>query len=237
MMTEWAAATMKLLLWGVLMAADIDLPPTRYDHAYRGQVEYVYDFPIAVAEDGQRGYSADDDHMWGYTVPPKRRGGKCLIHLSPIGSVVDNQVMTEEMLRVLIRHETAHCNGWRHRDLPAPTTDVRQRFCVSVVEPPPSVKQDPEYDPNQWLVVREGPGAKFEAVTKMGSVGHFEADAVDGDWTHVVNPEIQGWVSSKYVQECSAFERPNGWKHDVGGKSYQQQLERCIWEPEAACPD
>src|SRR5215471_5426358 len=86
----------------------------------------------------------------------------------------------------------------------APTTDVRQRFCVSVVEPPPSVKQDPEYDPSQWLVVREGPGAKFKVITKMGSVGHFEADAVDGDWTHVVDPEIQGWVSSKYVQECSA---------------------------------
>jgi hypothetical protein len=87
---------------------------------------------------------------------------------------------------------------------PAPTTDVRQRFCVSVIEPPPSVKQDPEYDPNKWLVVREGPGAKFKVITKMGSVGHFEADAVDGDWTHVVDPEIQGWVSSKYVQGCSA---------------------------------
>lgn len=81
---------------------------------------------------------------------------------------------------------------------------MRQRFCVSVVEPPPSVKQDPEYDPSQWLVVREGPGAKFKVITKMGSVGHFEADAVDGDWTHVVDAEIQGWVSSKYVQECSA---------------------------------
>jgi len=66
------------------------------------------------------------------------------------------------------------------------------------------VKQDPEYDPNQWLAVREGPAAKFKVITKMGSVGYFEADAVDGDWTHVVDAEIQGWVSSKYVQECSA---------------------------------
>jgi hypothetical protein len=255
MMTEWAAATMKLLLWGALMAADIDLPPAKYDHPYAGKVQYVYDFPV----------EQDGDFFWSYTVPPRRKGAPCLIHLSPIGSVVGNQVMTEETLRRLIRHETGHCNGWRHREEaftligrddpfivgpenptpwprppsvpPAQTTDVRQRFCVSVIEPPPSVKQDPEYDPNRWLAVREGPGAKFEVVTKMGSVGHFEADAVDGDWTHVVDPEIQGWVSSKYVQECSAFERPNGWKHDVGGKSYQQQLERCIWEPEAACPD
>jgi hypothetical protein len=54
MMTEWAAAAMKLLLWGALMAADIDLPPTKYDHPYRGQVEYAYDFPIAVTADGQK---------------------------------------------------------------------------------------------------------------------------------------------------------------------------------------
>jgi hypothetical protein len=145
MMTEWAAATMKLLLWGVLMAADIDLPPTRYDHAYRGQVEYVYDFPIAVAEDGQRGYSADDDHMWGYTVPPKRRGGKCLIHLSPIGSVVDNQVMTEEMLRVLIRHETGHCNGWRHRaettERTACTDDGREATFLRIDDRTPAERE------------------------------------------------------------------------------------------------
>jgi hypothetical protein len=222
MMTEWAAAAMKLLLWGALMAPDMDLPPAKYDRPYRGQIEYVYDFPLATT---------DGEYLWGYTVPPRRPGGTCLVHLSPIGSVVHNMVMTKEVLLRLMRHEQGHCNGWRHREEaftligrndpfivgpenptpwprppsvpPAQTTDVRQRFCVSVIEPPPSVKQDPEYDPNQWLAVREGPGAKFEVVTKMGSVGHFEADAVDGDWTHVVDPEIQGWVSSKYVQECS----------------------------------
>jgi hypothetical protein len=191
--TWYAAAAMKLLMWGALIAADVDLPPPKYDHPYPGRVQFVYDFPVAV----------EDSYLWAYTVPPRRRGGACLIHLSPIGSVVDNQVMTEEALKTLIRHETGHCNGWRHRELPAPTTDVRQRFCVSLIEPPPSVKQDPEYDPNRWLVVREGPGAKFKVITKMGSVGHFEANAVDGDWTHVIDPEIQGWVSSKYVQECS----------------------------------
>jgi hypothetical protein len=107
METTWyTGAALKLLLWGALMQADIDLPPPQYDHPYRGQVEFVYDFPIEV----------DGEYLWGHTVPPRRPGGKCLIHLSPIGSVVTNQVMTEEGLRTLIRHETAHCVGWRHPD-------------------------------------------------------------------------------------------------------------------------
>src|SRR5262245_57855835 len=95
----WAAAAMKLLTWGALMAADIDLPPAKYDHPFRGNVQFVYDFPLAFA---------DGDYLWGYTAPPRRVGEKCLIHLSPIGSIVHNQVMTEETLRRLIRHEMAH---------------------------------------------------------------------------------------------------------------------------------
>jgi hypothetical protein len=104
MYTEWAAAALKLLVWGALVAADVDLPPPKYDHPYRGPVQYVYDFPVQY----------DGDFFWGYTVPPRRKGGPCLIHLSPIGSVVDNQVMTEEALRKLIRHEWAHCAGLLH---------------------------------------------------------------------------------------------------------------------------
>ena len=70
------------------MAANIDLPPAKYDHPYPGPVQYVWDFPV----------EQDGDFLWSYTVPPRRRGGTCLIHLSPIGSVVTNQVMTEETL-------------------------------------------------------------------------------------------------------------------------------------------
>lgn|SRR5262249_37986593 len=103
--TWYTAAALKLLLWGALMPADIELPPPQYDHPYPGQVELVYDFPIEV----------DGDYLWGYTEPPRRPGGKCLIHLSPIGAVVTNQVMTKEGLRTLIRHEMAHCLGHRHR--------------------------------------------------------------------------------------------------------------------------
>jgi hypothetical protein len=106
MYTEWAAAAMKLLMWGALMAADIDLPPPQYDHAYPGPVYLVWDYP----------YKYDGDHFWGYTEVPRFKRGACLIHLSPIGSVVENQVMTEESLRRLIRHETGHCNGWRHKN-------------------------------------------------------------------------------------------------------------------------
>jgi hypothetical protein len=94
MSTEWAAAAMKLLLWGALMAPDIGLPPAKYDRPYRGHVEYVYDFPLETRD----GY-----FLWGYTGPPRRGGGKCLVHLSPVGSVVQNMVMTKEVLQHLIR--------------------------------------------------------------------------------------------------------------------------------------
>ena len=128
MQTEWAAAAMKLLIWGALMGADIDLPPARYDHPYNGPVRYVYDFPYTT-EDG--------DFMWGYTIPPKRKGGVCVIHLSPIGSVVENQVMTEESLRILIRHEWGHCSGWRHREEAFTLIGRDDPFIVGPENPPP----------------------------------------------------------------------------------------------------
>jgi hypothetical protein len=40
--TWYAAAAMKLLVWGALVAVDVDLPPPRYDHPYQGRVQYVY---------------------------------------------------------------------------------------------------------------------------------------------------------------------------------------------------
>jgi len=61
METTWyTAAALKLLLWGALVAADVDLPPPQYDHPYGGHVEYVYDFPLALG---------NDEYLWGYTVP------------------------------------------------------------------------------------------------------------------------------------------------------------------------
>ena len=88
------------------------------------------------------------------------------------------------------------------------------RFCVSVIEPPPTVVQDPEYDPDGWLGLREGPGKQFKIITALGGYEYLEADATNGDWTHISNvtrlsayaegyhPKIyQGWVRSKYVKK------------------------------------
>jgi hypothetical protein len=105
MTTAWSSAALKLLLWGALMPAMVDSPPAKYDHAYAGPVQIVWDFPYTAGA---------DDFMWGWTKPPKRPGGVCVVHLSPIGSVIYNQVMTQDTLLVQYRHEIAHCNGWLH---------------------------------------------------------------------------------------------------------------------------
>jgi len=167
MTTEWAAAAMKLLLWGALMQADIDLPPAKYDHPYRGPVEYVYDFPLALD---------DGDYLWGYTVPPKRRGGKCLIHLSPIGSVVTDQVMTEETLRRMIRHETGHCHGWHHK----PTKSIAR----------PVEEPDAFIPPPGRLCPYGGAAAGCEARPGW----HLEEDQIYGDTVAIkdnANPRMR----------------------------------------------
>jgi hypothetical protein len=91
------------------------------------------------------------------------------------------------------------------------TTTIR--FCVSVVEPPPNVVQDTEYNPDGWLGLREGPGKQFKIITTLGGNEYLEADRTKGDWTHISNvtrlssgqrdfPKIyQGWVLSKYVKK------------------------------------
>ncbi len=82
-------------------------------------------------------------------------------------------------------------------------------FCVSVIEPPPEVMKDPEYNEDKWLALREGPGPQSKLITKLGGYEHLEADATAGDWTHISNvtrlssternsPQIvQGWVPSE----------------------------------------
>jgi hypothetical protein len=87
------------------------------------------------------------------------------------------------------------------------------RFCVSVIEPPPNVAQDPEYNPDHWLGLREGPGKQFKIITTLGGNEYLEADRTKEDWTHISNVTrlsatdnaghqkiIQGWVPSKYVK-------------------------------------
>jgi hypothetical protein len=91
------------------------------------------------------------------------------------------------------------------------TTTIR--FCVSVIEPPPNVVQDPEYNPDGWLGLREGPGKQFKIITTLGGNEYLEADRTEGDWTHISNVTrlsssgqknqkiYQGWVLSKYVKK------------------------------------
>src|SRR5262249_40657131 len=88
------------------------------------------------------------------------------------------------------------------------------RFCVSVIEPPPNVVEDPEYDPNAWLALRQGPGAQFKITTKLKDGDDLDADIIKEDWMHITNvprlnmeadnPKIvQGWVRSKYVKRST----------------------------------
>src|SRR5262249_38964069 len=91
------------------------------------------------------------------------------------------------------------------------TTTIR--FCVSVIEPPPNVVQDPEYKVDAWLALREGRGTQFKIITKLGGNEYLEADTTKGEWTHITNVTrlssadaapnqkiVQGWARSKYVK-------------------------------------
>jgi hypothetical protein len=111
------------------------------------------------------------------------------------------------------------------------TTTIR--FCVSVVEPPPNVAQDPEYNPDGWLGLREGPGKQFKIVTTLGGNEYLKADRTKGDWTHISNvtrlssgqrdfPKIyQGWVLSKYVKK---FPCEDGTKSAVEAPKPKQDI-------------
>jgi hypothetical protein len=96
---------------------------------------------------------------------------------------------------------------------PAVSKPPATRFCVSVIEAPLKVVKDPEYRQHEWLALREGPGPQFKLITKLGDYEHLEADATQGDWTHISNVArlssrersssrgVQGWVRSEYVKK------------------------------------
>lgn len=95
---------MAVAFWMAMTPAVIDPPPPQYDHLYP-HVRYVYDYPKYV-------YWDDDTWAWAWEyVEP---GKTCTIHLSPVGSRIYQQIMTEETYRLQWRHAMAHCNGWRH---------------------------------------------------------------------------------------------------------------------------
>jgi hypothetical protein len=79
-------------------------PPAGYDRPYPN-VEIVYDLH-------------GDDDAWGRADPPTRPGGRCTIHLAPLGRTFETKDGTELLepvgLPKLIAHEMAHCWGLEH---------------------------------------------------------------------------------------------------------------------------
>jgi hypothetical protein len=80
-------------------------PPPRYDKPY-ANAEVVFDLPGVAGE------------PWGLTEPPARPGGRCVIHLAPLGSVLEYDGGVELLepvgLPKLIQHEIGHCRGLVH---------------------------------------------------------------------------------------------------------------------------
>jgi hypothetical protein len=80
-------------------------PPPQYDRPYSGRVEIKTDLPA-------------NDKIWGWTDMPKQPGGKCVIHLAPIGSFTLTgsgiELLEDVGMVKLLRHENGHCNGAVH---------------------------------------------------------------------------------------------------------------------------
>jgi hypothetical protein len=79
-------------------------PPAKYDRPYPN-VDIVYDLPR-------------EGEAWGHTEPPARPGGRCVIHLAPLGATFQEETGIEFLepvgLPQLIRHEMGHCHGLIH---------------------------------------------------------------------------------------------------------------------------
>jgi hypothetical protein len=82
---------------------DNDAPPKKYDYPYKGDV--------AIFRDLDPGWG-----MWGWTDVRRAKKGTCVIHVVPYGTVDHGEIMDEDALTRVLRHENAHCNGWRHSD-------------------------------------------------------------------------------------------------------------------------
>ena len=83
-------------------------PPPKYDKAY-ANVEVVFDLPWV------------EGGGWGFTEPPARPGGRCVIHVAPLGSALQEEDGVEVLEAVglprLLRHEYGHCRHLIHGDL------------------------------------------------------------------------------------------------------------------------
>ncbi len=97
--------------------AKIDLPPAKYDRQYGPGIDVYTSGPFFDEGSGYRKYKPGDDPkhaFWGITVPPKK-GKRCEVFVSPVGSVIADQELDEVGFINLVLHERAHCNGWSHK--------------------------------------------------------------------------------------------------------------------------
>src|SRR6516165_1635600 len=109
-----AAGTQSMFADAVLVTAlnihgtTVSPPPSRFDKAY-ANVEVVFDLPWV------------EGGGWGFTEPPARPGGRCVIHVAPLGSALQGEDGVEVLEAVglprLLRHEYGHCRHLIHGDL------------------------------------------------------------------------------------------------------------------------
>jgi hypothetical protein len=92
-----------------LQGVDIAPPPPGYDREY-SNVEVRDDVP-------------DNADLFGFTEPPARKGGKCIVHTKRLGQATASEsggwveVFEEVGLMRLLRHEYAHCQHLIHGEL------------------------------------------------------------------------------------------------------------------------
>ena len=79
----------------------VDVPPKKYDFPYKGDTAIYRDLDPRWK-------------MWGWTDTRQLKKGACIIHVVPYGTVDQGQIMDEDALTRVLRHENAHCNGWKH---------------------------------------------------------------------------------------------------------------------------
>jgi hypothetical protein len=107
--------------------AKIEMPPDKFDHAYVGGMQTIFDGPFEhrsgstdVQKLGsEKVYRSEMEPAWSYSYydrKPAKRQPLCVMHLSPVGSIINEQKLDDMSAYVLFLHERAHCNGWGDED-------------------------------------------------------------------------------------------------------------------------
>jgi hypothetical protein len=120
-----AAALLALAVAATLTGpaqAGVEAPPKVFDHPYEGTLITV-SAPLPWV-DGRCKLLGAAEAGHGFQGCSTPMGDTCMIFVSEAGTWViggKEQTITAEDVPDLIRHETAHCNGWAHADGPPPS--------------------------------------------------------------------------------------------------------------------